>query len=81
MEIVSVFSLIGLVAVLTIKDLFNSNGRAKLHERIDAVEANKIGERECDKTHKSVDEKLKCIPGIEKAVTRIATKMKISLED
>ncbi|GAG70934.1 unnamed protein product [marine sediment metagenome] len=81
MQTIPILSLLGLVLALTIKEAFNSKGRAKLHERIDGIEADKIGERECDKTHKSVDEKLKCIPGIEKAVTRIAIKMKINLED
>ena len=37
-------------------------------------------EKVCDTIHKSVDEKLKCLPAIKKSVTEIETKINIFLE-
>lgn len=58
MELLQITSLIGLAVVLTIKEAFNSNGRGKLHKRIDNLDNKYVGNKLCDERSQNIEGKL-----------------------
>ena len=71
---VQAYSLVGLAIVLTIKEAFNSNGRGKLHKRIDQVyghlEERHITKDLCDERSGNIEKKLDTIEGDVKELLR-----------
>lgn len=58
MEIFQISSILGLAIVLTIKEIFNSNGRSRLHSRINKLDEKFTSQKMCDERSGNIEEKL-----------------------
>ena len=68
MEHLQAYSLIGLCVVLSIKEVFNSNGRDKLHKRVDKLDEKFTTRDLCDERSRNIEANLS---GISKDVKEL----------
>ncbi len=57
-EMNQVIGLIGFAIILSVKEAFNSNGRAKLHKRIDKLDDKYTSQKLCDERSGNIDKNL-----------------------